>query len=55
MPSADNPKQPAKYYYGLRITTDNLRLIGKEIPGKGEAGKVRLVYVAPRSESSPSR
>ena len=33
--------------YGLRIKTDNLRLIGKVIPGKGEAGKVRLVYVGP--------
>ena len=30
--------------YGLRITTDNLRLIGKVKKGKGEAGKVRLVY-----------
>ena len=53
MPSADNPKQPAKYYYGLRIKTDNLRLIGKEIPGKGEAGKVRLVYVAPPAPNPP--
>ena len=29
--------------YGLRITTDNLRLIGKVKKGKGEAGKVRLM------------
>jgi hypothetical protein len=29
--------------YGLRITTDNLRLIGKVNKGKGEAGKVRLI------------
>ena len=42
--------------YGLRITTDNLRLIGKVVPGRGEAGKVRIlktgsqetgVYAAP--------
>jgi parallel beta-helix repeat protein len=38
------PQQAGKYYYGLRIKTNNLRLIGKEIPGQGEAGKVRLVY-----------
>lgn len=29
--------------YGLRITTDNLRLIGKVKKGKGDKGKVRLV------------
>jgi len=29
--------------YGLRISTDNLRLIGKVVKGRGEAGKVRLV------------
>jgi parallel beta-helix repeat protein len=42
--------------YGLRIATDNLRLIGKVTKGKGEAGKVRIlkneaqetgVYAAP--------
>jgi parallel beta-helix repeat protein len=42
--------------YGLRITTENLRLIGKEVPGQGDAGKVRVlrneaqetgVYAAP--------
>ena len=38
------PQQAGKYYYGLRIKTDNLRLIGKEVPGQGPAGKVRLVY-----------
>jgi parallel beta-helix repeat protein len=41
------PKASGKYYYGLRIKTDNLRLIGKEVPGRGEAGKVRLVYDGP--------
>jgi hypothetical protein len=30
--------------YGLRITKDNLRLIGKVKKGQGEAGKVRLLY-----------
>jgi hypothetical protein len=30
--------------YGLRISKDNLRLIGKVKKGQGEAGKVRLVY-----------
>jgi parallel beta-helix repeat protein len=30
--------------YGLRITVDNLRLIGKVKPGRGEAGKVRLLH-----------
>jgi parallel beta-helix repeat protein len=39
--------EAGKYYYGLRIKTDNLRLIGKVVPGRGEAGKVRLVYDAP--------
>ena len=29
--------------YGLRIQTDNIRLIGKVKKGRGEAGKVRLV------------
>jgi hypothetical protein len=29
--------------YGLRISTPKLRLIGKVVPGKGPAGKVRLV------------
>ncbi|MEH6607837.1 MAG: right-handed parallel beta-helix repeat-containing protein [Halioglobus sp.] len=29
--------------YGLRISTDNLRLIGKVKKGKGKAGKVRLM------------
>jgi parallel beta-helix repeat protein len=29
--------------YGLRISTPNLRLIGKVVPGRGPAGKVRLV------------
>lgn len=29
--------------YGLRITQDNIRLIGKARPGQGEEGKVRLV------------
>jgi parallel beta-helix repeat protein len=42
--------------YGLRIATENLRIIGKVNEGKGEAGKVRIlhggsqetgVYVAP--------
>jgi parallel beta-helix repeat protein len=40
-------KMNGKYYYGLYIKTNNLRLIGKEIPGRGEAGKVRLVYSGP--------
>jgi hypothetical protein len=30
--------------YGLRIATDNLRLIGKVKKGRGEAGKVRLLH-----------
>ena len=29
--------------YGLRITQDNIRLIGKVVPGLGDKGKVRLV------------
>ena len=29
--------------YGLRISTDNLRLVGKVVKGLGEAGKVRLI------------
>ncbi len=29
--------------FGLRISTDNLRLIGKVRPGKGQAGKVRII------------
>lgn len=29
--------------YGLRISTPNLRLIGKVVPGRRDAGKVRLV------------
>jgi hypothetical protein len=43
--------EPGTYYgtdskYGLRITKNNLRLIGKVRAGQGEAGKVRIVYVA---------
>lgn len=30
--------------YGLRISTNNLRLIGKARPGQGDAGRVRLLY-----------
>jgi hypothetical protein len=30
--------------YGLRIATDNLRLIGKVNKGRGEAGKVRILH-----------
>ncbi len=30
--------------FGLHITTDNLRLIGKVKKGRGEAGKVRLLH-----------
>ncbi|MCM2312920.1 MAG: right-handed parallel beta-helix repeat-containing protein, partial [Steroidobacteraceae bacterium] len=29
---------------GLRITKDNLRLIGKVVPGRGDAGKVRVLF-----------
>jgi hypothetical protein len=43
--------EPGTYYgsdptYGLRITKDNLRLIGKTDNGKGKPGKVRVLYVA---------
>jgi hypothetical protein len=41
------PQVDGTYYYGLRIKTDNLRLIGKEVPGRGNAGKIRLVYDGP--------
>jgi len=41
------PKVDGTYYYGLRIKTNNLRLIGKEVPGRGNAGKVRLIYDGP--------
>lgn len=46
--------EPGTYYgtdakYGLRITKDNLRLIGKVVPGRGEAGKVRVAF-KPNSE-----
>ena len=42
--------EPGTYHgtdpkYGLRITKDNLRLIGKVRQGQGEAGKVKVVYV----------
>ncbi len=30
--------------YGLHITTDNLRLVGKVKKGQGEAGKVRILH-----------
>ncbi|MCM2312819.1 MAG: hypothetical protein NDI84_15615, partial [Steroidobacteraceae bacterium] len=41
--------EPGTYYgtdakYGLRITKDNLRLIGKVVPGRGDAGKVRVLF-----------
>jgi cytochrome c peroxidase len=36
-------KEVSNGRYGLRITTENLRLIGKVVPGRGEAGKVRLI------------
>lgn len=41
--------EPGTYYgtdakYGLRIAKDNLRLIGKVVPGRGEAGKVRVAF-----------
>jgi hypothetical protein len=36
-------KEKSNGRYGLRISTANLRLIGKVVPGRGEAGKVRLV------------
>ena len=43
--------EPGTYYgsdpkYGLRIAKDNLRLIGKVRQGQGDAGKVRIVYIA---------
>jgi hypothetical protein len=43
--------EPGTYYgsdpkYGLRISKDNLRLIGKTDNGKGKPGKVRVLYVA---------
>jgi parallel beta-helix repeat protein len=41
------PSVAGTYYYGLRIKTDNLRLIGKEVPGRGNGGKVRIVYDGP--------
>lgn len=42
--------EPGTYYgtdptYGLRIATNNLRLIGKVRDGQGEAGKVKVVFV----------
>jgi parallel beta-helix repeat protein len=36
-------REVANADFGLRISTDNLRLIGKVKPGQGDAGKVRLV------------
>jgi hypothetical protein len=41
--------EPGTYFgtdakYGLRITQDNLRLIGKVKQGQGEAGKVRILH-----------
>jgi hypothetical protein len=30
--------------YGLRIATDDLRLIGRVVPGRGDAGKVRILH-----------
>lgn len=36
-------QETANTQFGLRISTDNLRLIGK-VKGKSEAGKVRLVH-----------
>ena len=36
-------KETSNGRYGLRISTANLRLIGKVVPGRGDAGKVRLV------------
>ncbi len=37
-------QEPGNADFGLRITTDNLRLIGKVKRRKGDAGKVRLVH-----------
>ena len=34
---------PGGQKYGLRISKDNLRLIGKVKPGQGDAGKVRIL------------
>lgn len=39
-----NPNTGEGDKYGLRISTDNIRLIGKIVQGEGEAGRVRLVY-----------
>jgi parallel beta-helix repeat protein len=39
-----NPDTGADDRYGLRISTDNLRLIGKVKKGQGEAGKVIIRY-----------
>ena len=36
-------KEVSNGLYGLRIATENLRLIGKVVPGQGEAGKVRIL------------
>jgi parallel beta-helix repeat protein len=41
--------EPGTYYgtdpkYGLRISKDNLRLIGKVVPGRGDQGKVRVLF-----------
>jgi parallel beta-helix repeat protein len=41
------PEDAQQWQYGLRIKTNNLRLIGKVVPGQGEQGKVRLVYDGP--------
>ena len=37
-------KETGNGRYGLRISTANLRLIGKVVPGRGDAGKVRVLY-----------
>ncbi len=37
-------QEAANADFGLRISTANLRLIGKVKPGQGDAGKVRLVH-----------
>jgi parallel beta-helix repeat protein len=39
-----NPNTGVNDKYGLRISTDNIRLIGKVKKGLGEAGKVVLLY-----------
>jgi hypothetical protein len=36
-------KEKSNGRYGLRISTPDLRLIGKVVPGRGDAGKVRLI------------